>query len=262
MLPLVVAAGALLGLAVGSFLNVVVHRVPEGRSVVSPGSRCASCGTEIAARDNIPVVSWVLLRGRCRHCGAAISPRYPAIEMLTGMAFVAASLRLGEDAALPAYWAWSAGLLALSAVDLERFILPNKILYPTLGLAALGLAVAAALRRDAGDLDGGLVGAAVGGAVGFAVIFVIWFVSPRGMGYGDVRLSGLNGVLLGWLGVGHVAVGLFLGFLSASVVGVTLLVARRKGRKDPIPFGPFLALGAFAAFLWGRPILDWYGVGG
>jgi leader peptidase (prepilin peptidase)/N-methyltransferase len=254
MTALVVAGSTLLGLLVGSFLNVVVHRVPAGESVVRPRSRCPQCDTELANRDNVPVVSWLLLRGRCRTCGTPISIRYPLVELLTGALFLAVALRFPDDAELPAFLALTAGLVALSAVDLERFLLPNRILYPTLAITAGFLFAAAAVD---GEWDR-LRDAAFGGAVAFAVLFLIHIVSPKGMGFGDVRLAGLLGVALGWLGIGHVFLGLFLGFLLASVLGVALIALRLRSRKDRLPFGPFLAAGAMVAVFVGRPVLDWY----
>ncbi|MDQ3756461.1 MAG: prepilin peptidase [Actinomycetota bacterium] len=254
MTALVVVGSALLGLAVGSFLNVVVQRVPVGESVVRPRSRCPNCGTQLASRDNIPVLSWLVLRGRCRTCGTSISARYPLVELVTGALFAAVALRFPDDAELPAFLALSAGLIALSVVDLEQFLLPNRILYPTLGLTAGLLALAAAVESDWPSLRD----AAIGGALGFALLFVIHVVSPKGMGFGDVRLAGLLGVALGWLSVGHVFLGLFLGFLVASVLGVMLIALGIRSRKDRLPFGPFLAAGALVALFVGRPILDWY----
>lgn len=256
MTALLVVACAVLGLLVGSFLNVVVHRVPRNESVVRPRSRCPGCGAELAARDNIPVLSWVLLKGRCRSCGEPISARYPALELLTAAVFAATAARLGADAALPAFLVVMAGLVAISAVDLERFIVPNRILYPTLFLAAPLLLGAAAV-------DGGwshVRTAAIGGAAGWGLLLVIHLISPAGMGFGDVRLAGLIGMMLGWLSVGHLFVGLFLAFLAAAVVGVALIVVGVKGRKDKVPFGPFLAFGALLAVLFGAQVLDWYRV--
>lgn len=254
MTALVVAGSAFLGLVVGSFLNVVIHRVPAGASVVKPRSRCPNCGTELANRDNIPVLSWLLLRGRCRTCGTPISVRYPAVELLTAVLFAAVALRFPDDAELPAFLALTAGLIALSAVDLERFLLPNRILYPTLATTGGLLVMAAAVDGDWRSLRD----AAIGGALAFSLLFVIHVVSPKGMGFGDVRLAGLLGVALGWLGLGHVFLGLFLGFLLASVLGVALIALRLRSRKDRLPFGPFLAAGALVAVCVGRPILDWY----
>lgn len=254
MTAFLVAGCALLGLAVGSFLNVVVHRVPRGESVVRPRSRCPSCGTELLARDNVPVVSWLLLRGRCRSCGAPISPRYPAVELATGVLFALAAARFGAAWELPAFLAFFAVLLALSAVDLELFLLPNRILYPGLLLVSTLLLAAAVLDDDWASLRD----TAIGGAAAWVVFFVIHVVSPGGMGFGDVRLAGLIGVALGWLSPGHVFVGLFLAFLVATVVSLGLMALKRRGRKDKVPFGPFLAAGAVLATLVGRPLLDWY----
>lgn len=252
-----VVLAALLGLAVGSFLNVVIHRVPRKESVVSPRSRCPGCGTELANRDNIPLFSWLALRGRCRTCGMPISPRYPAVELGTAVLFALLAVRFSDDVAvLPAFLVLGAALLAISLIDLEHFIVPNRIVYPTLFLLAPLLVVAAVVDDELSSLRG----AVLGGLLGFALLFVIHFVSPRGMGFGDVRLAGLLGVALGWLDLGHVLLGLFLGFLTASVVSLTLIGLKVRSRKDRIPFGPFLALGGLLAVLLGEPILRWYGV--
>ena len=256
MLALLAGVCALFGLAVGSFLNVVIHRVPRKESVISPRSRCPGCGTTLASRDNIPVVSWLLLKGRCRTCGEPISIRYPLVELLTAGLFVVTALRLGVDAALPAFLVVVAGLVAISAVDLERFIVPNRILYPTLFVAAPLFVVAAAID---GDWEG-VKTAALGGALGWVLLFAVHMVSPAGMGFGDVRLAGLIGMVLGWLSVGHVLVALFLAFALAAVVGVALMATGVKGRKDKVPFGPFLASGAMLALLFGAPIIEWYKV--
>lgn len=254
---LVVFAGVM-GLVVGSFLNVVVHRVPRHESVVRPRSRCPECGIQLASRDNVPVVSWLLLRGRCRTCGTPIPARYPLVEVGAGLLFAAVALRFADDgvAALPAFLVLAAACIAISAVDLEHFIVPNRIVYPTLFLLAPLLVAAAAVEDDWASLRG----AVLGGLLGFVILFVVHFVSPRGMGFGDVRLSGLLGVGLGWLDLGHVFLGLFLGFLTASVISLALIGTKRRSRKDKIPFGPFLALGAFLAVLFGEPILRWYAV--
>ena len=256
MTAFLAATCALLGLAVGSFLNVVIHRVPRKESVVKPRSRCPGCGTELAARDNVPVASWILLKGRCRTCGEAISARYPVVELTTAALFAAAAVRLGADWALPAFLVVVAGLVAISFVDLELFIVPNRILYPTLFLAAPLFLAAAALDGRWTDART----AAIGGVVGWALLLLIHLVSPAGMGFGDVRLAGLIGMALGWLSVGHLFVGLFLAFLLAAVVGVALIATGVKGRKDKVPFGPFLAGGAMLALLFGSPILEWYRV--
>jgi leader peptidase (prepilin peptidase)/N-methyltransferase len=254
--PLLVGGCALLGLAIGSFLNVVIYRVPRKESVVRPPSRCPGCGSFLAARDNIPVVSWLLLRGRCRTCKAPISARYPLIELTTSVLFGITAARLGAVGALPAFLVVVAGLVAISAVDLELFIVPNRILYPTLFMAAPMLLVAAAVGDDWGHART----AAIGGVLGFGLLLVIHLISPAGMGFGDVRLAGLIGMIVGWISVGHVLVALFLGFLAAALVGMGLIATGIKTRKDKVPFGPFLATGAILAILFGTQLLDWYRV--
>ena len=256
MTPILILTVALVGVVVGSFLNVVIHRVPERRSVVRPRSSCPRCDTTLKPWDNLPVISWLLLRGRCRSCDGAISIRYPLVEVATAALFVAAALRFGADPVLPAFLVVFAALLAISAVDLERFIVPNRILYPALFMAAPLLVLAAAFDGDWSSLRE----AALGGALAWVLLFAIHMASPKGMGFGDVRLAGLIGMLLGWLSIGHVLLGLFLAFLTAAVTGVGLMVAGVRGRKDRVPFGPFLALGAITAVFVGGPILSWYGV--
>ncbi len=253
--PLVAGCGVL-GLIVGSFLNVVIWRVPRDESVVSPRSRCPQCGNELRNVDNIPVVSWLLLRGKCHFCGNPVSARYPLVELLTGVLFAAVAARFGLDWALPAFLVLTAGLVALSGIDLDHHRLPTKVVYPTLFLMAPLFVLAAAMTGEWDDL----ADAAIGGAIGFGVLFVIAFISPKGMGFGDVRLAGVLGVALGWLSLKHVAVGLFLGFLTAAVVGVALIATKVKGRKDRIPFGPFLAAGALLAVFAGDAVLEWYAV--
>jgi leader peptidase (prepilin peptidase)/N-methyltransferase len=252
----VIAISATFGLVVGSFLNVVVHRVPRRESIVKPRSRCPSCETQIATRDNIPVLSWLILRGRCRHCGQPISGRYPMMELATGAVFAAIAARFGVDIVVPAYLVFAGGLIALAAIDLEHRTLPNRILYPVTGAVLALLAVAASVD----DRWGSLLRAGAGAALAFVSLFAIWFVYPKGMGFGDVRLAGLIGLGIGWLGLRQVAVGLFLGFLIGAVVGIGLVVAAGQNRKTRIPFGPFMALGALIAVLWGQDLVRlWLG---
>jgi leader peptidase (prepilin peptidase) / N-methyltransferase len=240
------------GLAVGSFLNVVVWRVPRHESIVRPGSHCPQCDAELGAIENIPVLSWVALRGRCRHCGAHISVRYPLVELTTAGLWVGMALRFGASWELPAYLALTAGLVALSLIDLDHFLLPNRVLYPTGFLTAGLLVIPAVVYSDGNDY----VRAVLGGAAAFAVFFVIHVISPRGMGFGDVRLSFVLGLALGWLSWGHVYLGLFLGFLLGAVVGTLLIVFKLRTRKDHVPFGPFLAAGAVLAIFAGTQLLD------
>jgi len=244
----------LIGLCVGSFLNVVIYRVPRRESVIRPRSHCPSCDTPIADRDNVPVVSWLVLRGRCRSCRARISIRYPIVEVGTAALFVAAAVRLGATWQLPAFCVFFASLLAISMIDLDHFIIPNRVIYPTLAVTIPMLVVAAAADGTWSHLRN----AAIGGVAGFAALFVIHFISPRGMGFGDVRLAGVIGMMLGWLGLRYLFLGLFLGFLLAAVIGLALIAARLRTRKDAVPFGPFMATGAVLAVLWGQAILNVY----
>lgn len=246
-------AVGLLGLLIGSFLNVVIHRVPAGVSIVKPGSRCPSCEEALRARDNVPVLSWVALRGRCRSCAAPISPRYPAIELLTGLLFAITSVRFGLQPVLPAFLAFASALVAISAIDLELRIIPKSIVWPVLAAGIALMGVAAVLDGDRDRLLTALGGA----AAGFAVFLLIHLISPRGMGFGDVRLAALIGLFLGWLGWGHVALGLFGGFLLGSIAGIGAIAAGRS-RKSALPFGPFMASGALLTVWFGDPVLGWY----
>ena len=244
------------GLAIGSFLNVVIHRVPRKESVVRPRSRCPQCGTELAERDNIPVVSWLLLRGKCRTCGTSISARYPLVELATGALFAAGGVRFSDSWALPAYLLLFASLIAISFIDLEHYIIPNRIVYPTLFAGAVLLAAGALGEGEPVRIRN----AAIGGAAAWFALLVVHFIQPRGMGFGDVRLSAVLGMYLGWIDLELVLLGMLLGFLLGAVIGLGLVVTRIRGRKDAVPFGPFLAAGATVAILASAPIVRWYGV--
>jgi len=239
---------------VGSFLNVVVWRIPRKESVVRPRSQCTSCGTQLAGRDNVPVVSWVLLRGRCRTCQAAISIRYPLLEVACAALFAATTVRFGASFHLPAYLVLGAGLLALSAIDIEHKLLPNRVVYPT-GFAVGLLLVLAALA----EAEPRRIGWALIGALGcFAAFFLLHFISSGGMAFGDVRLSFVLGMAVGWLGLPLVPVFLFVSFLVAAVVGLVYGAISGKGLKAAIPFGPFLAIGAEVAIFAGQRLVDVY----
>jgi len=254
MLGVLIGACALFGLAIGSFLNVVIYRVPRYESVVSPRSKCPSCGALIKDRDNIPVLSWLLLKGRCRSCDSPISPRYLFVELATGALFAGAAARLGFNWDLPAFLVLLAGLLALACVDLELLVLPRKIVYPTLALLA-GLLVLAAFVT--GDWHRLLV-AAICSAAWFVVFFLMNFASPRILGFGDVRLALVLGLGLGWFGWRYVVLGFFAANLIGAIVGVTLIVMKKMTRDQPIPYGVFLALGAVFAVFLGPEISSWF----
>lgn len=237
-----VAAFALLGLVVGSFLTVVVHRVPREESVVAPRSRCPSCGAEIRAIDNIPLVSYLLLRGRCRHCGRRISPAYPLIELGTAGLFAATALSF-EDT-------WTAGILApflalmlaLGIIDARHRIVPNRVTYPAVALFTLSIVVASLLGGGVAPVDGLL-----GLLLYAAPLFLIALAVPRGMGMGDVKLAALIGLVLGAVGLRYVAVAAALGIVGGGVGALAAMAVLRLGRKEHIPFGPFLAAGAVVA---------------
>jgi leader peptidase (prepilin peptidase)/N-methyltransferase len=251
VLGVLIGLCALLGLAIGSFLNVVIYRVPQGLSVVTPPSACPSCGTPVAERDNIPVVSWLLLRGRCRHCHEPISLRYPLVELACAGLFAATAARFGYDWALPAFLVLFAGLLALSIIDIETLLLPKKIVWPLSVLVAALLLMAAALTGRWHDL---LVGA-ICGAAWFGVFFVLNLASPRLLGFGDVRLSPVLGLALGWLGVRYVLLGFFAANLIGAVIGIALIVGKRMNRQQMLPYGVFLALGCALAVFAGPELL-------
>ncbi len=254
---LLVLAGVL-GLAIGSFGNVVIWRVPRGESVVRPPSACPSCGHAIRPRDNVPLVSWLLLRGRCRDCGDGISARYPLVELATGALFVlVAAWLLPQDGGLwlvPALWYFVAIAVMLTMIDIDTRRLPDRIVLPSYVVVAVLLVVASV---GTGRYDA-LLRAAVGMAALWLFYFALVMIYPRGMGFGDVKLAGVLGLYLGWFGWGALVVGAFAAFLLGGIFAVGLLVARRAGRKSAVPFGPWMLLGAAVGVVVGEQIWDGY----
>lgn len=264
------------GLAVGSFCNVLIWRIP-GRPVLGPDgepqldesgepivkrgsvfspsrSECPQCHAPIRWYDNVPLLSYAVLRGRCRECKTRISIRYPIVEAICATLFVLYGIRFGLDWELPIFLILAAGLLVLSVIDLELYLLPNRLVYP-LGYAT-GLAIIVA-AVGSGDLEA-LWRSAITAVVTFIVFLLMHLAYPKGMGFGDVRLSFILGLGLGYLGVGFVLVGIFLAYLLGAVVGIGLMIFGGRTRKQHIPFGPFLAAGSILASFVGQPILDWY----
>jgi leader peptidase (prepilin peptidase)/N-methyltransferase len=240
----------LLGLLIGSFLNVVIWRVPRGESIVRPPSHCPGCDAPIAPRDNIPVLSWLVLRGRCRHCGERISWRYPAVELATAGLFVAVAIRIGPHAALPAFLYLAAVSIALALIDLDHFRLPDPLTLPSYPVGVVLLLIAAVADSSWWPFERALIGM----AALFAFYDVIAFVAPKGMGGGDVKLSGVLGLYLGWLGWAQLAVGAFMAFLVGGVISIGLVMFAGAGRKTRVPFGPFMIVGAFIGIFVGSQL--------
>ena len=258
-------AGGGLGLLIGSFLNVVIFRVPAGRSIVSPPSACGSCGAGIRARDNIPVLSWILLRGRCRDCAASISARYPLVEFGTALGFAIVTSHFVSQA-FTGYGAASAVFLlaaflflasisvTLALIDLDTRTLPNRIVMPSylIGFVLLGGAAVTSGNPDA------LLRGSFALAILFAIYLTLALISKGGMGFGDVKLAGVLGLFLGYLGWGELIVGGFAAFLLGGLFGVGLLLTQRASRKSGIPFGPWMLAGAWVGILFGRPLWNAY----
>jgi leader peptidase (prepilin peptidase)/N-methyltransferase len=244
------AAFAFIGFAVGSFLNVCIHRLPRGRSIIWPSSRCATCDRPLLWYENIPLLSYAALRGRCRTCGTRISIRYPIVEAITAGAFVLEFLMFGWTPLLAVRLLFTAMLIVLFAIDLEHQILPNVITIPGI---VIGLVCAIFLPPGLRDA---LIGVAIGGGVLFAIAEGYYRIrGEEGMGMGDVKMLAMIGAFLGWK---LTLVALVLASFTGSLVGILVLVSRRGGLKAALPFGTFLAIGAFIAATVGDRIIAWY----
>lgn len=250
--PLIVATGIVLGLIIGSFLTVVVDRVPRGGSVVAPPSACGSCGRRLTVADLVPILSWLVLRGRCRTCGNRIGIEPVVLEVANTAVFVAFALEFGADPVLPAFWILGAALVALVCIDLREFRLPREISYTAFVMSAAVFTIAALTDGEPDRLWRPFVGA----AIATAVMGLIHLGSRGGLGDGDVRLAPLLGLHLGHIGLAVVPVGLFLGFLFGALVGLGMIAAGRAGRTTPLPFGPFLAAGTLVAVFVGTDLVD------
>lgn len=247
---------AVFGAIIGSFLNVVIWRVPRGESLVRPGSACPKCGKEILARDNVPILSWLILRGRCRACNAPIAYRYPLVEAGTAAAFAAIVLLFPHDPwSWPAWWYLAAISIALALIDIDVKKLPSVIILPSYAVGAALIAVGIAWGTS-GLGDG--IRAVIGMAGLWALYAILATVKPGGMGWGDVRLAGVLGGYLGWLGTGSLVVGAFAAFLLGAVWSVGLMLLRGATRKSRVPFGPWMIVGAAVGVAWGQALWNAY----
>jgi leader peptidase (prepilin peptidase)/N-methyltransferase len=247
----------LLGLAVGSFLNVVIYRVPRGESLITPSSHCPSCDSAIRYRHNIPVLGWLILRGRCAVCGVRIGVRYPLVEVATTVLFVTVTLQMNQLhllSALPAYLYLAAVGTALAVIDLDCRRLPNAIVLPSYPVVAILLTLSAAWQHD----WWALARAAIGAAALLAFFFALAFAHPAGMGFGDVKLAGILGGVLGYLSWSALVIGTFASFLLGALVGIAVIASRHGGRKTAIPFGPFMIAGVLVAIFAAAPIAQFY----
>lgn len=234
-----------LGLAIGSFLNVVIYRLPRHESLWRPASHCPGCDAAIRWYDNVPVISWVVLRGRCRTCGSRISIRYPVVEAITAGAFALAVWRFGLTWPLLVAWAFIAAMIAVAFIDYDHMVIPNKIVLPG---TVIGLAASVAINPHRWWV---YLAASLGAAAFMFVLVMLW---PGGMGPGDIKMALFMGAVLG----AHVVVAVFAAFLFGALVGVYLMVVLKRSRKVKIPFGPFLALGSVLAVFLGEAITRGY----
>lgn len=241
----------ILGAVVGSFLNVCIYRLPAGESVVSPPSRCPSCGTRIRPWDNVPILSWLILRGRCRSCRAKISARYPLVELINGLLTLALFLKFGPTLTFAVLFIFCSALVAITFIDLDHQIIPDVISLPGI---ALGFAASFFLPW-LGWLNS-LIGIVAGGG---SLLLVAWLyerlTGKEGMGGGDIKLLAMMGAFLGWRAVPFI---IFASSLVGSVIGLTVMMLQKKDSKLAIPFGPFLALGAVLYIFFGKAIILWY----
>lgn len=244
----------ILGAFIGSFLNVCIHRIPRNLSIISPSSRCPSCNTPIKPYDNIPILSFILLRGKCRICKAGISFRYPLVEFLNAALYVFVAHRFGFEWHSVIYGILCSALIVITFIDLDFQIIPDAITLPgiVMGLVAGSMLLPDPLARDS------LLGfrnAAIGLATGGGLFYAIAVISRGGMGGGDIKMMAMVGALMGWKSV---FLTVFLGSLTGAVFGIFLMITQGKGRKTKIPFGPFLALGTIITLFYGQEIYSWY----
>lgn len=252
-LPVVAAIG-LLGLAIGSFLNVVIYRLPRQESILTPGSHCTTCLSPVKARHNVPVFGWLLLRGRCASCRETISARYPMVEAGTAALFVAITLHFGLSAQLPAFLYLAAIGVTLAMIDFDVRRLPDSIVLPSYVVGVLLLMPAGAVTGEWWVATRALIGM----AALWSMYFLLALIYPKGMGFGDVKLAGVLGLYLGWLGWGALLIGGFGAFVIGGLGGTALIVSGRASRGSAIPFGPSMITAAVLAVFLAVPIGNWY----
>lgn len=248
-----------LGAVVGSFLNVCIARLPENRSLVKPGSRCPKCENPIRWYDNLPILSFLVLRGKCRNCGTPISLQYPAVELLTAVLFLLLMHRFTNITALMIYMIFTSSLVVVTFIDLKHYIIPDEISIPG-AVVGLLLSILPAHLTDGQLLShsflDSLIGCVLGGGLLYlTALFSLVVFKKEGMGGGDVKLLAMVGAFLGWK---PVLITIVLGSVLGALVGVTLIALRLRGRKDYIPFGPYLALAALLSLVWGNRLLEVY----
>lgn len=247
-------AAGLVGLLFGSFANVLIARVPHGQDWVRGSSRCLSCEKDLAWFDNIPLASWLVLRGRCRQCGAAIGWQYPAVEAIVGLLFVLVMYQFGLTPMGVGLALTAVTTIALAAIDFRHMRLPTPLVYLTLGVTALAVLADAAVSGEWAALTRAAIGAAVLGGT----YFVLWFVYPRGLGFGDVRLAVPLGLLLGYLGWGALAVGAIAAPVLGLVWSVGAMIKARSVVGVKVPFGPWMIAGFWIAVFWGETMASGY----
>jgi leader peptidase (prepilin peptidase)/N-methyltransferase len=240
-----------LGLSVGSFLNVCIYRLPRGESIVRPSSQCTACGTRIKPYDLVPLLSYLILGGKCRHCGEKISLRYPAVELLTGLCFLVVYFKFGLTALLVKYAVFAAILIAVTFIDMEHYIIPDQLVIAGLAAGILSIPLA-------GDVK--LLSSLYGILSTTGFLLLVYFLSPlifkqEGMGGGDIKFSVMMGLFMGWP-LSFLAV--FIACCLAGLGGMLLIAGSWKRKRDIIPFGPFLAAGSFISFMWGQDLINWY----
>jgi len=240
-----------LGLIVGSFCNVCIYRIPKNESIIYPASHCPKCRTTIKPVDNIPLLSYILLKGRCRNCGSKISIQYPVVELLTGMIYLIIYLIYGLSIQSLIYIILSSALIIIAFIDLNEQIVPDVISLPGIGVGLI-------LSFFVPYLS--FINSALGVVVGGGIILIIALVGSmifkkEAMGGGDVKLAAMIGAFLGWR---YTIISLFLGFFLGALAGIFLILSKIKSKEDMVPFGPFIALGSLITLLWGEKIIAWY----